>query len=126
MRYNSKMECARYLNCKYGKNVFSNILRQKNLDKGYDEKVLNIIRKEYNIFFENMYNNIELEYSSEKVQNLIKEFDIFIDLVYSNSKEVLKIYTDLFIKEDAYIKKFNSYDENLGNYIVSAIKFYIG
>ena len=123
MRYNTKMECARYLNDVYGKNVFNNIVRQKNLEKGYDERVLSIIRKEYDIFFENMYNNIELEYSSEKIQNLIKEFDIFIDLVYSNSKEVLKIYANIFLSEEAYIKKFNSYDNKLGDYIVEAIKY---
>lgn len=124
MRYNTKMECAKYLNSKYGANTFTNILKQKKTES-YDEIVLKVIRKEYDIFFENMYNNMTLAKEDKKIQNYIKEFDILIDLVYSNSREVLKMYKNIFKTEKAYITKLGNYDKNLADYIVDSIDIYL-
>ena len=124
MRYNSKMQCAKYLNSKYGANTFTNILKQKKKES-YDESVLKIIRDEYDLFFENIYKNMSLSNEDKKIQNYIKEFDIFIDLVYSNSREVLKMYTNIFKTEKAYITKLGNYDKNLADYIVKSINIYL-
>lgn len=124
MKYSSKMECAKYLNDKYGAKTFTNILKQKTKDS-YDETVLKIIREEYDVFFKNMFNNMSLNVEDEKIQNYIKEFEILIDLVYSNSREVLKMYTNIFKTEKAYITKLGNYDKNLADYIIRSIEIYL-
>ncbi len=123
MKYNTKLECAKYLNDKYGQKCITNLMKQK--EKGFDNKNLGIIKNEYDIFFENMYNNIKLDCKDKKIQNYIKEFAIFLDLVYSNSREVLKIYAGLFKSEKVYIDKLNSLDAKLGDFVVSAINEYL-
>ncbi len=122
--YNTKLECAKYLKNKYGRRL-EVLLKEKKAGKGYNTDSLQIIKEEYEIFFNNMNTHLEKSSTKEEVLVTIKEYNTFLDFIYIHGSDILKLYIDLFINNEEYNKILTRLNKKLPGYIVKYIKEYL-
>ena len=122
--YKTKIECAKYLKDKYGRQL-DILLQEKKAEKGYKTSSLSIIKKEYDVFFNNMNQHLINESAEEVVLKTVNEYKILLDFIYTNGVDVLKLYEDLFINNNEYNNILTKINKKLPKYIVKYINKYL-
>lgn len=121
--YKTKLECAKYLKDKYGKKIEILLLEKK--QEKYKAGSLDLIRKEYEIFFNDMRKHLENNSNEKEILETVEQFKVLLDFIYVHGSDILRAYIDLFINNKEYNDMLTNLNKKLPSYIVKYIKVYL-
>lgn len=121
--YKTKLECAKYLKDKYGKKIEILLLEKK--QEKYKAGSLDLIRKEYEMFFNDMRKHLENNSNEKEILETVEQFKVLLDFIYVHGSDILRAYIDLFINNKEYNDMLTNLNKKLPSYIVKYIKVYL-